>query len=201
MPTPRSFAAEDLPGIVIDDSQAKKVGEWQQSQSVKPYVGAGYAHDQDNSKGEKTATFAPEIPRTGRYEIRLAYTASENRAVAVPVTVFSADGEKLIHVNMRQPPPIDGRFISLGQYRCEAAGQNFVLVANEGTKGHVVIDAVQYLAIDDDAQTAPADVKPAEAALDWRYFGFHTAGKGRATSGCETELESSCKAQPHSDRR
>jgi hypothetical protein len=154
----------DLRGIVIDDSQAKKVGDWQQSQSVKPYVGAGYAHDQDKAKGEKTATFTPELPRTGRYEVRLAYTAGENRSADVPVTVFSADGEKLIHVNMQERPPLDGTFLSLGQYRCEAAGQNFVLVANEGTKGHVVIDAVQYLALDDDDQLARADARPSESA-------------------------------------
>ncbi|HEY4312409.1 MAG TPA: DUF1553 domain-containing protein [Pirellulales bacterium] len=147
-------AAADLPGIVIDDSQAKLVGAWQTSQSVKPYIGAGYVHDSDQGKGEKTATFAPELPKNGRYEVRLAYTAADNRAKDVPVTVFSAEGDRLIRVNMRERPPIDGRFISLGQYRCEAAGQNFVLVANEGTTGHVVVDAVQYLSADDDKPAA-----------------------------------------------
>ncbi|HWB54772.1 MAG TPA: DUF1549 domain-containing protein, partial [Tepidisphaeraceae bacterium] len=151
-------AAADLPGIVIDDAQAKIVGAWQASKSVKPYIGAGYVHDSAQGKGEKTATFAPELPKNGRYEVRLAYTAADNRAKDVPVTVFSAEGEKLIRVNMREQPPIDGRFLSLGQYRCEAAGQNFVLVANEGTTGHVVVDAVQYLWADDD-KFAPSQVE------------------------------------------
>ena len=65
---------------------------------------------------------------------------------------------------MRQKPAIDGLFISLGQFRCEAAGQNFVLVANEGTTGHVVIDAVQYLPINDDAPVPQSDASAASSS-------------------------------------
>jgi mono/diheme cytochrome c family protein len=134
-----------LVGVVVDDRQAKKVGAWQESRSVKPHIGTGYVHDENGLKGEKTLTFAPELPQNGRYEIRLAYTARSNRAERVPVTVFSADGERTLYVNMRETPPIDQQFVSLGEYRCETAGQTFVLVANEGTEGHVVADAVQFL--------------------------------------------------------
>src|SRR5206468_10172999 len=67
---------------------------------------------------------------------------------AAPVTVFSADGEKTVIVDMRQPPPIDGRFFPLGQYSFERNGQGFVIVANEGTTGHVIADAVAFLPAD-----------------------------------------------------
>src|SRR5262249_49008167 len=69
----KAVVLTSLPGIVVDDSQAKKVGQWQSSQHTTPYIGAGYVHDQDQEKGEKTITFAPELPRDGRYEVRLAY--------------------------------------------------------------------------------------------------------------------------------
>src|SRR5436305_5662371 len=49
---------------------------------------------------------------------------------------------------MRQPPPIDGRFLSLGHYQFERNGAGFVLIANEGTTGHVVADAVAFLPAD-----------------------------------------------------
>jgi hypothetical protein len=146
---PVVVAASELPGIVVDDRQAKKVGQWQESQYSKRYIGDGYAHDLDQDKGEKTLTFAPELPESGRYEVRLAYTPGNNRSTRVPVTVFSADGEKTFHVDMQQLPPLDGRWVSFGEFRCEAAGQNFVLVATEGTTGHVIADAVQYLPIDE----------------------------------------------------
>jgi len=153
-----------LPGIVVDDSQATKVGLWQASTSNKPYVGSGYIHDADQDKGEKTVTFVPALPRNGRYEIRLAYTPGTNRAADVPVTVFSADGEKQLRIDMRERPPIDGNFVSLGNFRCETAGQSFVLVANEGTEGHVVVDAVQFLPADEELTVADGTNEGSEAA-------------------------------------
>ncbi|HBN74939.1 MAG TPA: hypothetical protein DD473_03775 [Planctomycetaceae bacterium] len=142
-------AVADLPGIVVDDSEARKVGNWKDSQSFKNYVGNGYCHDEASSKGEKTITFLPKLPQDGRYEVRFAYSHSVNRAVDVPITVFSADGEKRILLNQKQPPKIDGRFVSLGTYRFEVAGQSFVLVENKGTTGHVIADAVQFLPVDE----------------------------------------------------
>lgn len=139
------LAVAGLEGIVVDDTQAKKVGEWVSSDSVKPFVGSGYLHDSATGKGDKTITFVPSLPRDGRYEVRLAYTPGTNRSAKVPVTVFSAEGEKSIVVDMMKIPPIEHVFISLGEYRFESAGQSFVLIANEGTEGHVVADAVQFI--------------------------------------------------------
>jgi mono/diheme cytochrome c family protein len=167
-----SLAASALPGIVIDERDAKQVGAWTASTSVKPYIGAGYLHDGDQGKGEKTLTFAPPLTADGRYEVRLAYSPGDNRADRVPVTVFSAEGEKTIFVDMRQPPSIERRFISLGEHRFEAAGQSFVLVANLGTHGHVTADAVQFLPQSEvsPSPTAEADVPASDAArqLDQR---------------------------------
>lgn len=148
------IAVEDLPGVVVDDADARKVGDWKDSQSVEQYVGIGYCHDGSVGNGEKSISFMPDLPRDGRYEVRFAYTHSANRAAQVPVTVFSADGEKTINVNQKNPPPIDGHFISLGVFRFEVAGQSFVMVNNKGTTGAVVADAVQFLPVDEDVKTS-----------------------------------------------
>lgn len=150
---PTIVALKELPGIVVDDSAAKRVGAWQHSTSVRSYVGDGYLHDLDEAKGDKTLTFDPEITETGTYEVRLAYTPGDNRAMKVPVTVFSADGEKTIEINQRETPPLEGRFVSLGQYRFERGGQSFVIVSNAGTKGHVIADAIQFVPADDAASS------------------------------------------------
>ncbi len=157
-----AIPVKSVVGIVVDDASAKKVGEWQLSTHSGTYIGAGYLHDQDKDKGEKTLTFQPELPANGRYEVRLAYSEGTNRADAVPVTVFSGDGEKTIAVNMKKPPPIDGRFLSLGTYKFEKTGQSFVIVSNEGTKGHVTPDAVTFIPADVVEAKIPAkDGKPA----------------------------------------
>jgi Protein of unknown function (DUF1553)/Protein of unknown function (DUF1549)/Planctomycete cytochrome C len=146
----------DVPGIVVDDVQAKKVGEWQHSTHSGTYIGDGYLHDQNSGKGEKTLTFQPDLPGAGRYEVRLAYSPGTSRSEAVPVTVFSADGEKTVHVDMRKAPPLDGRFVSLGEYRVEKNGQGYVIIATEGTKGHVTADAITFIQLDAPAKREPA---------------------------------------------
>jgi hypothetical protein len=145
---PGVLAAQGLPGIVVDDLTAKRVGAWQHSQYSGRYIGQGYLHDSNQDKGTKTLTFDPDLPASGKYEVRFGYAPGDNRADNVPVTVFSADGEKTVVVNEREAPAIDGRFVSLGEYRFERDGQSFVIVSNAGTTGHVVADAVQFLPVD-----------------------------------------------------
>jgi hypothetical protein len=149
----------DLPGIVLDDSKAKKVGDWTHSKYSNNFIGDGYLHDGNAGKGSKTLTFVPEIPKAGKYEVRLAYVPSTNRAPRVPVSVLHVDGEFEGHVNMQEAPPIDGRFVSLGTFRFNTNGQWFVMVSNEDTKGHVVVDAVQFLPEDEDKSTTDANPK------------------------------------------
>ncbi|MEO6807878.1 MAG: DUF1549 domain-containing protein, partial [Isosphaeraceae bacterium] len=143
-----------LPGIVVDDSKAKKVGEWKLSQFSGSFIGAGYIHDLDTGKGEKSLTFEPERLEPGTYELWLAYSPGGSRAPTVPVTVFSADGDQPVSINMRKNPPIDGRFVSLGRYRFEKDGQSYVLISNDGTTGHVTADAVVFIPIDQASQSA-----------------------------------------------
>jgi hypothetical protein len=157
-----------LPGIVIDDSQAKKVGSWKHSKFSGNFVGDGYVYDDRAFKMDKTLTFVPDIPKSGYYEVRLAYVPYENRATNVPVRIFHTDGDDTVHVNQRQTPAIDGRFVSLGRYRFEQGNQWFVMVFTEKANGHVTADAVQFLldGTDDDAKPPPKAVikggKPAQ---------------------------------------
>jgi hypothetical protein len=146
---PKVRAISDLPGIVVDDAKAKKVGEWKESKYSGAYVGAGYVHDNNEKKGQKTITFQPEIVKTGKYEVWLAYSAASNRDAKVPVTVFSADGEKTIHVDQRKQPDVEGLFVSLGQHRFEKSGQGFVIIENENTTGHVIADAVVFIPVEE----------------------------------------------------
>jgi hypothetical protein len=143
--TTKPISPSELPGLVLDDSQAKKVGAWTHSTSVKGYIGDGYLHDENAGKGQKTLTFVPEFAKPGRYEVRVAYTAGTNRASKTPVHILHLDGEFTGHIDQRQAPPIDGRFTSLGVFRFDTSGQWYVILSNEDTDGHVIVDAVQFL--------------------------------------------------------
>jgi hypothetical protein len=137
---PKAFA-----GIILDDTDAKKVGEWTHSQFSKHYIGEGYSHDGNTGKGTKTLTFTPSVPKAGVYEVRLAYNAAKSRATNVPIEILDLDGEHNLKINQRNEPPIDHRFISLGKFRFDESGQWYILISNEGTDGHVIVDALQLL--------------------------------------------------------
>ncbi|MCB1226634.1 MAG: DUF1553 domain-containing protein [Verrucomicrobiales bacterium] len=149
LPKRKPIAPEDLPGLVIDDSQAERVGPWVESTHFPSYVGTGYIHDGSSAKGECTATFTPQISEAGVYEVRVAYTAADGRAQKVPIQILHADGEEELFIDQSQTPPIDARFISLGRYRFEKDGAGFILVSNKGTQGVVTLDAVWLLGGDE----------------------------------------------------
>ena len=143
----KTIAASDLPGVVVDDSEAQKVGMWKNSTILGPFIGSGYVSDHNEGKGEKTISFAPKLPKTGRYEVRVAYNAGPGRAERVMASILHADGEELKDFKMATEKLKGLQFASLGTYRFEANGQGFVLITNAGSEGYVTVDAVQFLPV------------------------------------------------------
>lgn len=143
----RGIPVAELDGVVVDGQDAEFVGDWLESQHTPPYVANGYRHDRNQQRGEKSATFQPVGLAPGEYEVRLSYSAGENRATTTLVDVFSAAGQTSVLVNQRQPPPEDGLWYSLGTFRFETDGQAYVMISNQGADGHVMADAVQFLPV------------------------------------------------------
>ncbi len=136
-----------IPGTVIDDEQpaAIRTGFDHLSMSVQPFVGGGYRTDNNSEKGRQSVRFPFTIPSSGRYEVRLAYTAHPNRATNVPVMVSDADGQRRFTIDQRENPATDGMFVTLGEFRFEAGGSYWVEVRNDGTDGYVIADAVNVI--------------------------------------------------------
>jgi hypothetical protein len=133
-----------LPGIVIDDTEAEKSGEWLKSSSVAGFLGQSYLHDNNEQKGKLAVTFRARLPKPGKYEVRLAYTANPNRATNVPVTIFARGGDTVKQtVNQRKAPPLDGTFVSLGSFEFDREAT--VVIRTDNTDGHVIADGVQLL--------------------------------------------------------
>lgn len=135
----------NLPGVVVDDTEARLTGQWTESTALSPFVGVGYRHDGHAADGKSTARFETRLPRAGRYEVRLGYSAQDNRASRVAVTVHHLSGERTVFVSQKLQPPIDNLFVSLGVFDFGANQPAAVVVSNQGADGHVIIDAVQWL--------------------------------------------------------
>jgi hypothetical protein len=136
-------------GVLVDDSQATLTGIWILSTAIQPWVGAGYRHDGDTRDGRATARFEARLPKPGRYEVRLAYTPQGNRASRVPVTIHHAGGSDTVIVDQRKTPSMEGLFHSLGRFEFDADAPASVVISNHGTDGHVILDAVQWLWVEE----------------------------------------------------
>ena len=141
----KAVSADALQGIVLDETMAQLTGTWVESTSAAQFVNQYYLHDDNSSKGEKRAMFSPKFEAGGNYEVRISYSASGNRASNTVVTVDHQDGKSKFFVNQSKQPPINGLFYSLGTFRFEADNAASVTISNEGTDGHVIVDAVQFL--------------------------------------------------------
>ncbi|MDG2180276.1 MAG: DUF1553 domain-containing protein [Mariniblastus sp.] len=141
----KAVSADSLQGIVLDETMAQLTGTWVESTSAAQFVNQYYLHDDNSSKGEKRAMFSPKFEAGGNYEVRISYSASGNRASNTVVTVDHQDGKSKFFVNQSKQPPINGLFYSLGTFRFEADNAASVTISNEGTDGHVIVDAVQFL--------------------------------------------------------
>ncbi|MEQ1830732.1 MAG: FAD-dependent oxidoreductase, partial [Pirellula sp.] len=135
-----------LPGIVVDDCDAVLEGKWQYSTHTPPYVGRGYLHDMKEDKGAKSATYIPDLPRTGIYEVRVSHCYNIRRATNTQIVIRHADGETSLNINQQVKPEHAELFRSLGRYRFVAGTSGWVRVVNAGDSGKVAIaDAVQFL--------------------------------------------------------
>jgi hypothetical protein len=183
LPAQGVVSVASIPGVVLDDSQAKQVGTWTKSKSSNNYIGDGYLHDGNADKGKKTLTFTPKLPHAGRYEVRLAYVPHKNRASKVPVHILHQDGEFSGFVNEQQSPPMDGRFLSLGTFRFDTTPDKwYLIVSNEDTDGYVVVDAVQFIPEEmaKELQAKKPTARPGESAkLEAELKKLQTSGPER----------------------
>jgi hypothetical protein len=141
----KTISADSLDGLVLDETMAQLTGGWKESTFAGQFINQNYLHDENKGKGKKEAVFSPKFEAGGNYEVRVSYTAGGNRASNTVVTVDHQDGKSKFLVNQSKQPPIGGLFYSLGTFRFEADNAASVTISNEGTDGHVIVDAVQFI--------------------------------------------------------
>lgn len=133
-----------LPGIVMDEQEAERVGHWQSSTYGNPVNGTS-RHDENLEKGKRSVVYKLKVPVSGRYEVRVSYAHAPNRASNVPVIIEHAGGNQTVLVNQKKKPDIDGLFVSLGVFDFKTDQPAVITVSNADTDGIVGADSVQLL--------------------------------------------------------
>jgi len=131
-----------LPGIIIDDREAKFSGNWTEGAGLKLFVEDGYHYA---APGNIEARYPINVPKDGNYEVRVSHQPHANRSTRTPVTVTSADGSHTVIVNQRVAPPLAKGFYTLGVHRFEKSRPGAVVISGEGADGNVHADAVQII--------------------------------------------------------
>lgn len=142
---PSGLDPAKLAGLVIDDRQATKSGEWTEGTGLKGYIGYGYLYAGPNSNA--TCTFEVEVPVNGTFDLRVAYQPHENRGSKVPVTVHTPKDDVLQTIDMRQPAPLENGFYSLGQFSLRKSDRVRIIIGSQNAGGNAHADAVQLLEI------------------------------------------------------
>ncbi|MDF1860245.1 MAG: DUF1549 domain-containing protein [Verrucomicrobiales bacterium] len=156
-----------LAGVIYDEEDAELIGNWKDSTYSSNRFGAKYVHDDQKGKGENRAIFRASLPESGIYEVRVAYSPSGNRADKVPITVVARDGKHRVSLDETITPKIGGLFQPIGQFDFEKGGKVEVIFDTHGTEGrYVIVDAVQFISVDDIAREAMAVDAVNESDID-----------------------------------
>ncbi|MEO6739564.1 MAG: FAD-dependent oxidoreductase, partial [Chthoniobacteraceae bacterium] len=140
---PAGIPVKSLPGLALDDNQAKLTGKWAGGHGLPGFYGDGYRFRGPKESGD--ARYAFTIEKAGIYEVRLSYSPHENRASNAPVTIESAEGRKTVTVNERIAAPLEKGFVSLGKFQFAPGKPAVVIVGDGPADGNVAIDVVQLL--------------------------------------------------------
>jgi hypothetical protein len=149
--------AKDLPGIVVDNTDAKATGKWAKSSGVPNHVGSEYLYS--NTSGSKVI-YPVKFSKGGKYEVRISGAQHPNRAPKALVTVMHNGGSKSFRIDQRKAPGTfnkdrsDGYFQSLGVFEFPSGQWDAVEISVKGGGGAVVADAVQFLPVDNDGKVA-----------------------------------------------
>jgi hypothetical protein len=133
-------------GIVLDDADAQKTGEWVESSSITPLVGSAYLHDGNGNKGQMKIIFQPDLPEAGEYEVFLIATSNPNRASRVPVSIsVSNSSTRTIVEHVTTVNEKTNAIHGLGKYRLPKGHDSRIRISNGGTDGFVVVDGLQLI--------------------------------------------------------
>jgi hypothetical protein len=143
----RGVEAKSIKGIVMDDSEAKVTGHWQESGAAKSFIGDGYSHDGNAKDGKASLRFEPKLTKPGKYRVMLAAPPNTNRASNALVEVQHSGGVQKMMLNLKEPKAGEGVFwLDLGEFDC--GNDTAITISNEGADGYVVVDGARWLPIE-----------------------------------------------------
>ena len=130
--------------IILDNTNAavSYAGSWSTGSTSAGHYGADYRYASSAASVTATATYQPNFPNAGLYNIFLWYPAGSNRATNAPWTISCFAGSTNILVNQQTN---GGGWMQISAAWPFNAGPNgFVQLANNAGPSIVLADAVRF---------------------------------------------------------
>jgi hypothetical protein len=129
--------------VTLDNNSPSGVavtGSWTLGTYGTGFYGVNFLTDAYVAKGSLNVRYSPNLVE-GVYTVSVRYPAAADNDVAVPVNVAHAQGTEYLSINQTSN---GGVWMPLGNYRFIAGQPAYVEIANAGTTGLVVADAVRF---------------------------------------------------------
>jgi hypothetical protein len=121
---------------------ASFTGTWSTS-IYSEYYGINIRYIQSTAAGSNKATFTPNLPQAGNYDVYAWWTADSNRAVDVPYIVhYSGGSTDTVRVNQELG---GGGWTYLGTYYFDAGTSGYVEISDDAELNeYIMADAIKW---------------------------------------------------------
>jgi hypothetical protein len=163
-----AFSSSNLIQIIMDDDEAIYVGTWPLISNNSCAYEGDFRYN-DAGTGSETATWIPNMPESGNYDVYVRWIAHSNRASNAPYTVFYDGGSDTVYKDCR----VNGcQWNLLGTYSF-AAGTSGYIQLTDNADGYVNADAIMITI----SGAAPGIYAP-NVIGDNATYGFYATGHG-----------------------
>ena len=154
--------------IIVDDAgnQMTYSGTWTLGSVSTDYFATTYRYA-NTTGGSATATFRPNLPVPGKYDVKIWYSAGSNRSTVAPYLISYNGGSSTVYVNQTIN---SGQWVLLATAVPFAAGTaGFVRLSNNASGNVVIADAIEFIYVE--TQDFPTD---GSVPAWWQNFYFGT---------------------------
>jgi hypothetical protein len=134
------FDAQTEPAtVIVDNEDAVFNGDW----AIATHDPIQYGESErflDAGTGDNTATFIPDLPQPGNYEVYAWWTPYYNRATNAPYTINYSGGSDTVRVNQEQA---GGGWTYLGTYYFDTGTGGSVVISDDANE-YVIADAIKW---------------------------------------------------------
>jgi hypothetical protein len=133
------FSAQTAPvSVIVDDTDAVYVGTWSVGGTSESYNTDNHYHEAGT--GANMATYTPDLPQAGDYDVYAWWTVHSNRATNAPYTINHNGGSDTVLINQELG---GGGWTYLDTYAFNAGTGGSVLLTDEADE-YVIADAVKF---------------------------------------------------------